>query len=782
MPSSSRHRSLRIDRAALRQALGGRAEVTEAHEALVVTEAPKAAGRLQVNAGRMWSFMTTAVYQSGDLPVLATREALQNSLDAIRAAVRARQIGARAGRFAVTWDPATRRLAWEDNGIGMDAPTVLGKFLSLGDSGKGAASSSDEAAGGFGVAKAVILGTSETFRWVMHTRDNRVVSLGADQEVQVFDVPRRQGTLLTVEDVPARFDSTWDRARGKYVDLAERLREVLGVNDVPDVELLFNGEKVSPLFSRRGGSRVSSGPWGEHTTATVKAYHRAPGDRRGAYYVRLGGLYQFKQPSYRGNLKTDVVIDLTTKVRPGAYGYPLNAGRDALLSTAASYLSDLVDEVEKENESVAHDKEFEVFDPESDDAGEREGAKEIADLTAQAFADKDVQDALRRAVGGVADYYGAQRLSVQTGQTESDAPAGTRVADDGPTRRPVMPPGFEPTAAADDLKSALEAITPGVPASVRIALGHAAEGRLDETDARALERAIDGAVVAATGAGGGGLVQVAPLVKHGAAVLAAVPARDRKNPFGKLAGLRINKKKYNRGKAYRFRKGFARWMPELMAWDATLRLIAREAQIRRAFKPGFVLDDQVVGLAATSGSGAVVYIHPDRLANVIRAHRARPLAVAAFLHGVAVHELTHLDGRMGQGHDEAFVAAREDLGHATGHLIEVIAVLAQRLLKLPETAEQRRARAFVRTTEQLRQAGRDLARAKAESASIARSCACGNCGEAPARARAERVPRMPLLPTPSTRSPDHDPAFAHRSLGSLLEQLRERRARGDREA
>jgi hypothetical protein len=37
--------------------------------------------------------------------------------------------------------------------------------LSLGASGKADAGDSGEAAGGFGVAKAVILGTSPTFRW-----------------------------------------------------------------------------------------------------------------------------------------------------------------------------------------------------------------------------------------------------------------------------------------------------------------------------------------------------------------------------------------------------------------------------------------------------------------------------------------------------------------------------------------------------------------------------------------------------------------------------------------
>ncbi len=147
---------LAIDRPALVRALGGRDEVVEALEA-------KATGRPGVNVARIWTYMTTAVYTSGDLPVLATREALQNGKDAISAAIRARKLRAGEGRFSVTWDPERRALTWEDNGIAMDAETILTKFLSLGDSGKADASDSGEAAGGFGVAKAVILGTSPTY-------------------------------------------------------------------------------------------------------------------------------------------------------------------------------------------------------------------------------------------------------------------------------------------------------------------------------------------------------------------------------------------------------------------------------------------------------------------------------------------------------------------------------------------------------------------------------------------------------------------------------------------
>ncbi|HRE15255.1 MAG TPA: hypothetical protein PLD37_13755, partial [Usitatibacteraceae bacterium] len=79
----------------------------------------------------------------------------------------------------------------------MDADTILGKFLSLGESGKGQAGDSEEAAGGFGVAKAVILGTSPTFRWELHSRDNLAVSEGPGRDVAIYDAPFLQGTRIT---------------------------------------------------------------------------------------------------------------------------------------------------------------------------------------------------------------------------------------------------------------------------------------------------------------------------------------------------------------------------------------------------------------------------------------------------------------------------------------------------------------------------------------------------------------------------------------------------------
>ena len=110
----------------------------------------------------------------------------------------------------MVWEESSRTLSFADNGIGMDADTILGKFLSLGDSG----------------------------------------------------------------------------------------RVLLAANDLPDLRLSLNGEAVKPLFSRRGGTPISkAGAWGNGNTAVSRAYRRPPGQAGGAFYVRLGGLFQFAQSS-----------------------------------------------------------------------------------------------------------------------------------------------------------------------------------------------------------------------------------------------------------------------------------------------------------------------------------------------------------------------------------------------------------------------------------------------------------------------------------------------------
>jgi hypothetical protein len=300
------------------------------------------------------------------------------------------------------------------------------------------------------------------------------------------------------------------------------------------------------------------------------------------------------------------------------------------------------------------------------------------------------------------------------------------------------------------------------------------------------------------------------------------------NPFGHLGALRVSRVNYPKEKARALKRSPRRFVPLLLLWDTTLRLVAHAGNMLRSIKPGFVLEDGVIGLAQRRQNSPVtiIYIHPDRLMETIERNRDRPLAIAAFLHGVACHELTHADGRMGDGHSEAFVSAREDLGTRTAFLLPRLATVATRLLKLPEPKDEaavklaRLERQLQKMTERrwaekaeknkaMRQIERELAACRreaearaAELSAYARAACTGACGCQTGSARgvpetvrippvsqraetaiattsrdprAERVlelVRAGLLQNlPSGISPDYAEAFLSRYRGILLQRL-----------
>lgn len=709
----SRPPSMIQDRDALRRALGGRAEfiamipTPEAGEAL-------RSGQPSVNVAQVWKYWTTSIYQSSDLPIVAVRELIQNSGDAIDEAVRQRVTRRAEGAFRVSWDASTRTLTAEDNGIGMTPEIVWGKFLDLGSTGKPTTGK-----GGFGVAKAVILGCSSTFRWKLHTLDRLFVSEGWEEGIKEYRASEfRQGVSLVLHDIDPEYLNRWV-GDGSYT-IEERLAQSLSYNDLEGIKLFLDGREIRTAFSHRGGSRVVvGGNWGPGTTVAVKAYRRPPGDRNGGYFVRLNGLFQFRADAQRHGLKADVVVDIATDVRPGDRFYPLNAARDRFSEMAHGAFMTLVAEVEHEDESIGRSEEYEVIDPDADSSEERDEASQLAAEMGAALNDSDVRETIRGAMGGIADFYGEQLTYdlKSTREVPSSSAAGGRRPDEGgePERPMILPPGFKVPGQSDDagqgeddanrafvsqvkavLQSSEEGRSPGsiMTWAVQDAIQDAEQGSLTSEGVRVLVGALDGATEAAMGPGGGGLMQAAAVADAFQALSvvaddASVKQRAR-NPFGRLAGIRISKKNYDKGRARRFKASYGRWMPYLLIWDATLRLISHEARIRRSYKPGFVLDDEVLGLASSGrGSGpAVVYIHPDRLKAVVKAHKQRPMAIAGFLHVVACHELTHIDVGVQEEHDERYIAKREDLGAATAHLLEPIAIIVSKLLKLSETPAQ----------------------------------------------------------------------------------------------
>jgi len=442
--------------------------------------------QISVDTEEMWKMMADKMYGGKDVVGLAVREALQNGVDAIRnlalfAAVntvtvnearrllddpeavsrftifldpkrriygtrkqvmdeRDRILAEGGGFFSVFWkeewvegEGASATLVVEDNGIGMDQATLVGKFLRLAASGK-AGGGDVGLAGGFGVAKAVIFGASTTRDLEITTRNIRAVTTPGTLKVNLYSAPMTNGTRIEIRKVKAE-QRTGIFGRHNYGSPEHRIRTLLSACYTPDVTLSLNGEVVPPLFPSRG--EVIPLPTAPGYEGTIKArLHKrdAKGDPLtgwvpGTIFVRLHGQPQFAMYDYnqdvgdisveddKGNeistypgIKTAVVVDLETSTGPKEDNYPFNAARDAFSTTLGEVISSITsytrqirsdhDEASRKFKGKSKAEVFDTFLPEEEEDGEGPAA------TLEAiFGDKDFRDAMKALSGKVGEFY-----------------------------------------------------------------------------------------------------------------------------------------------------------------------------------------------------------------------------------------------------------------------------------------------------------------------------------------------------------------------------------------
>lgn len=149
-------------------------EIAEAAEA---AEVPELDGRLSfdviktrpgANVGRLADLLGAHLYGATDMGNVSIKEILQNSYDAIKAAIRTGSITKGKIDIAVSRDGRTIRMT--DNGVGMSADLLGGKFLEIAGTDKENA----EASGGFGIAKMLFLYANKDLKVV--TMRNGMVS------------------------------------------------------------------------------------------------------------------------------------------------------------------------------------------------------------------------------------------------------------------------------------------------------------------------------------------------------------------------------------------------------------------------------------------------------------------------------------------------------------------------------------------------------------------------------------------------------------------------------
>lgn len=305
---------------------------------------------LQADVHTIWKLQCQNLYNSKNLGALAVRESVQNSLDAINKAIKAGQITADEAYIQIDFQDSQLTIA--DNGIGMDIQTLHEKFLSLGGTTKG----DENSVGGFGIAKAVILGCGTDFK--VETQDNVFTSedLGKNP---IQKTNFRQGTQITLYGVQTGKNTTIADNPHTFV---EAIKDYIFSSDI-EVKVTINGKTYDRYFKKSVKTRRSPGQFNiasdsipDNTKLRVDVFKNKE-DTCKYLYVQLRGLTQFKQ--YLGwNANCDIVVDFQTKLDPRSTEYPFSTNREGLKAQYQGILESIRDKVSQSPLSISADDEY----------------------------------------------------------------------------------------------------------------------------------------------------------------------------------------------------------------------------------------------------------------------------------------------------------------------------------------------------------------------------------------------------------------------------------------
>lgn len=299
----------------------------------VKKESEKVRATFGVNVSRAWYMEAKQKYGSYNLGDIAVREGLQNSLDAVLEAMELGQVKKGLIKIDITED--NRGFTFDDNGVGMSDTDIRDKFLALHGTGK----DKQGRFGGFGIAKAVILGPHDTADWTLHTRDNVFSKNAATNFEQIGTGKKRQGTKISV-------NTDEDHV---VTHLAKRFVET---TELPKgVDVTYNGEALKFPFTGLRNRVEFSGPVSDSTKMKVTYYptgHEVSRDYDKRVVLRLvdkktgAKLTQALQYVFDSNFKGTLVADVETTATPGTGDYPLADSRNNLRGRAEAEIEKIV--------------------------------------------------------------------------------------------------------------------------------------------------------------------------------------------------------------------------------------------------------------------------------------------------------------------------------------------------------------------------------------------------------------------------------------------------------
>ena len=299
----------------------------------------------------LWKLQCKNLYNSKNLAALAVRECVQNSIDSILQALKAKVIS--KGLIDISWDTNKNTLTISDNGMGMDIPTLHTKFLTLGGTTKGDA----ESTGGFGLAKSVILGCGTGFH--IHTQDNEFSSDDIGNN-PIHKTTFRQGTTITLYSPQVDVDKT---INDEPIQLRWSIEDYVYTSIIPkNITVTLNGKPHPNQFTSTKKSHrlpaelgISSDMIPSNTTLELNVFKTNSSIHY--LYVRLRGLTQFK--TYLSwNANCDVVLDFQTTIGPRSSEYPFSTNREGLKAAYQGIVEAIRDKVSQSPTSIAQDERY----------------------------------------------------------------------------------------------------------------------------------------------------------------------------------------------------------------------------------------------------------------------------------------------------------------------------------------------------------------------------------------------------------------------------------------
>lgn len=260
---------------------------------------------------RLFKLLGKKLYSSSPI-VIAVRELYQNSVDACKRAGVEPKISIEIHLL----DDDNVKVICDDNGCGMTEDDIVSKFLCLG----GTSKTSLEETGRFGVAKvALMCGES----WNCHTQDNYLNNEFLINDKDIEKIEYRQGTRIEIVYADESYIGMW--------------------YELCVVTLMFSDYPVHFLVTSRGNTRIDSVLGGTQEKIQLVAEENWTGyaipsvsvESRtfsGNALVRMNGLVQFRLPkSYREQMRSNLLIDLTTDLSPDHKDFPLVMSREKLV-------------------------------------------------------------------------------------------------------------------------------------------------------------------------------------------------------------------------------------------------------------------------------------------------------------------------------------------------------------------------------------------------------------------------------------------------------------------